>query len=197
MTETPITQRLKGIVWSTQPTQRSQALTQELKSKQADASTPLPQAPVKIETGSGSNLKTEYLAPPPKKPDNKLYEIDLLGNNSADWDLDKFIEFYEKNKDEVDKIATKTLNFRVKLFDQKGHQYMIRRNKGKMVFKRVSPFDKITKHDLINQLLTLERDLETLQQAMNPENPINKPPEETALSSVKKMMTKESEKIMV
>ena len=57
-------------------------------------------------------------------------EVDRLGTVSKEVDLDAFVEFYTKNKQQMDKVCSRTLNKRFILKDKQGNRYKVIRRKG-------------------------------------------------------------------
>ena len=78
-------------------------------------------------------------------------EIDRIGTVSKEVDLDLFIDFYNKNKQEMDKVCSRTINKRFILKDSQGNRYKVIRRKGKTRAIRVSERDT-SKNTLIQRL---------------------------------------------
>ena len=82
-------------------------------------------------------------------------EIDFIGNTTKDWLLDDFIKYYEQNKEELDKIHSRRINSRVRIFDKQGNRYKVIRRHGKTIFRRISITDTTWKRDIITQIQEL------------------------------------------
>ena len=78
-------------------------------------------------------------------------EIDKLGTVSKEVDVEEFKQFYNKNKQQMDKVCSRTLNKRFILKDNQGNRYKVIRRKGKTRAIRVSERDT-SKNTLVRRL---------------------------------------------
>ena len=85
------------------------------------------------------------------KYSNDAVIIDRLGTVSKEVDLDAFMEFYTKNKQQMDKVCSRTLNKRFILKDKQGNRYKVIRRKGITRVIRVSERDT-SKNNIVKRL---------------------------------------------
>ena len=78
-------------------------------------------------------------------------EIDKLGTVSKEVDVEEFKQFYNKNKQQMDKVCSRTLNKRFILKDSQGNRYKVIRRKGKTRAIRVSERDT-SKNTLVRRI---------------------------------------------
>ena len=78
-------------------------------------------------------------------------EIDKLGTVSKEVDVEEFKQFYNKNKQQMDKVCSRTLNKRFILKDNQGNRYKVIRRKGKTRAIRVSERDT-SKNTLVRRI---------------------------------------------
>ena len=93
--------------------------------------------------------------------------IDYVGTASTNWKLQDFIQYYERNKTELDKIHSHRINTHVKIYDDEGNEYKVIRRKGKTIITRTSNMDRYQKRDMLIELQKLAAKLEELQRLID------------------------------
>ena len=93
--------------------------------------------------------------------------IDKLGHEKVEWKLKDFTEYYERNKEELDKIHSHRINSHVKIVDDDGNEYKVQRRQGKTKLIRTSLSDKYTKRDMLASIIELTNTLSELKKLLD------------------------------
>ena len=101
--------------------------------------------------------------------------IDKLGHEKVEWKLKDFTEYYERNKEELDKIHSHRINSHVKIVDDDGNEYKVQRRQGKTKLIRTSLSDKYTKRDMLASIIELTNTLSELKKLLDKEDDGNDP----------------------
>lgn len=96
--------------------------------------------------------------------DKNYFLIDNFGDTTTEINIRNFPAWMNKNKNEIQKVNMKTLNYKIHWVDDDKNRYKLHRIKEKYVLKKCSKDYFNDKHDLINKFKELEVSVKELNQ---------------------------------
>ena len=100
----------------------------------------------------------------------KLFEmeayIDNIGDSYAEFNIKEFSGWLATHKNNLGKMSMKTLNHKIHWVDDDKNRYKLHCIRGKYILKRCSKDYYNDKHDFMNKLVDLERQLKELAQTL-------------------------------
>lgn len=109
-------------------------------------------------------------------------QVDLIGNSYVEMNIKEFIPWLRAHEQQLKNMSMKTLNHKIHWIDDNKNRFKLHHLRGKFVLKRCCQDYFNDKHDFMNKLVDLDRQLKelayTFENLIKSETPLAEPGKE-------------------